>query len=168
VGRAPRHGVLPVRQVRDWTPAETETLRQGLADGLNAGAIALMLNRTRNSVLGKAMRERMIEAGRKQPRKQKPMPLKRMPVSGYTRTWYTRRPILRDAQEIELTEWDKLPPNAPGLVKLQDLGPRDCRFGLNNALHGEFYFCAQPRKHRSSYCEAHHEICYIKREQNNG
>jgi len=151
-----------MRQVKEWKPDEVEVLRQKLAEGLSSKDIGKLLGRTSNAVLGKAMRERMLKL---KPRKQKPMPLKRMPVSGYTRTWYTRRPILRDAQEIELTEWDKLPPNTPGLVKLQDLGPRDCRFGLNNALHGEFYFCAQPRKHRSSYCEAHHAVCYVKREE---
>ena len=41
-----------------------------------------------------------------------------------------------------------------------DLKPHHCRWPLNNALGGEYYFCGDQRQSGKPYCEAHTALAY--------
>lgn len=130
-------------------------------DGHSAREIAQKFGITRNAVLGKLMRERLKRGEEPKQRPPKPKPPAR---THYTRSLDRKTPPEPKAPaQIEATAWDQVLPDAPGLLLIEGLRKEHCRFPLNNAVHGVYYFCGEPHKEHSPYCEKHHAICYVKR-----
>lgn len=46
-------------------------------------------------------------------------------------------------------------------IPLVEFEPHHCRFACNEA-DGKWLFCGHPRRTGSSYCEAHHSLCWNK------
>lgn len=156
VGWDARCGVLSVQTLTPWTDDEVARLLTYHREGRSAAAIAAAMGKTRNAVLGKLMRERNRAANGSKPRTGSK---RRASISNWLlKPWSVLLAPLR----MKETPWDSVPPDAPGLLLVAGLQPHHCRFALNNALQGQFYFCGKDRKPRSPYCDEHHSICYIK------
>ncbi len=143
--------------VATWTAEQIATLHRMNRDGASARDIAKALKKTRNAVLGKLLRER----GRKSPPKPKPR------MTHYTRDMLLAVPVnqSKPPMRLDATPHDALPPDAPGLVLMEDLRAGMCRFPLNNALHGVYFFCGEPAMPLRSYCAAHNARCYVKKKE---
>lgn len=62
--------------------------------------------------------------------------------------------------KMKKTKWDDVDPKTPGLVRMTDLKKGMCKWPLNNALQGEFYFCGAQTEVDKPYCKEHHVIAY--------
>jgi GcrA cell cycle regulator len=141
-----------------WSAAEIEQLHESWRNGIAVKEIALALNRSRNAVLGKALRENLIK---RQPGRPRMDPEKRRDMATPKYDYIVHLKPPPKPRKEHLTPFDLLPPDTVGLHFLMDLGRDDCRYALNNALQGEFYFCGERVKTGSPYCEKHHGICRI-------
>jgi len=63
--------------------------------------------------------------------------------------------------KVKKTKWDDVDPKTPGLIRMMDLKNQMCRWPLNNAVNGDFYFCGGQAKPGKSYCAEHHAIAYV-------
>jgi hypothetical protein len=50
-------------------------------------------------------------------------------------------------------------PDPPNGTTLADLDPNGCRYPFGNR---DITFCDKPQQDGSSYCPAHHAICWVK------
>jgi len=48
----------------------------------------------------------------------------------------------------------------PGLIEIQDLGPRQCKYPVKMSSEGKHLFCGEERQEKSPYCPKHHQKCY--------
>ena len=60
-----------------------------------------------------------------------------------------------------VTEYDTIDPTHPGLLRIMDLKAHHCRWPLNNALGGEYYFCGARTSGAKPYCETHRAVAYV-------
>jgi len=148
-----------------WSEDDNETLRRMAAQRYSGSQIAAELGRTRNAVIGRANRigihlisnvgesDRVLTAGGVQPKRRE-------------RTHRARPKILRPFQPVPL---DIIPPPVPELkpvpagdpVTLDQLTRQSCRYIAGDPLKVAAPFCGAPRKAGSSYCAAHHRLCYV-------
>jgi GcrA cell cycle regulator len=135
----------------NWTPEQTERLKGLWASGMSARECAELLGVTRNAVIGRVNRIGMPPRERKTTIKSTAAlkPARRHPFA-------STAPI------------KALPPLATGPVEplniaFLELGPGQCRFAYGE--HAPFTFCGQPQRDESSYCTAHHRLCYAPRER---
>lgn len=64
---------------------------------------------------------------------------------------------------LTMTEYDAIDPSTPGLLRIMDLKAHHCRWPLNNALGGEYYFCGDKKVSSTKpYCEKHAAVAYQK------
>lgn len=63
--------------------------------------------------------------------------------------------------KLKKTKWDDIDPKTPGLIRITDLNSDMCRWPLNNAVNGDFYFCGGQVKPGRPYCAEHHAVAYI-------
>ena len=63
--------------------------------------------------------------------------------------------------KVKKTKWDDVDPKTPGLIRMTDLKNGMCRWPMNNALRGEFYFCGAQAEMDKPYCKEHHVIAYV-------
>jgi hypothetical protein len=54
-----------------------------------------------------------------------------------------------------LAPYDTIDPRTPGLLRLEDLQPHNCRWPLNSAMQGEYFFCGGLRDGARPYCPTH-------------
>ena len=136
--------------VEPWTQAENETLRELWAQKLSAAEIMQHLpGRTRNSILGRIHR---LGLSSPKPNKFHPgAPKPKVKISP-TRTYPTRPPIpmpaLRDA------------PAVPRFIGIMDLADATCRYPMGEPTDDTFAYCGNHTQAGSSYCAAHHSLCY--------
>ena len=141
-----------------WTARALVTLGRMAREGSNSTQIAAALGNglTRNAVLGKIHRLRgkgtalptSAATPELKPRaKPKPKPKLFAPVA------LTPRPAT-------LTPYDTVDPLTPGLLRMMDLQPHDCRWPLNSAMRGEYYFCGAQVAPDRPYCPAHVALAY--------
>lgn len=140
---------MPSIQV--WTEERLADLRVLCADErkLSAAQIADMLHVKRNAVIGACFRNKI-----KLPRKSSggtPRKLKGRANQG--RKFNFTKPSVEKPVEIKLA--DVVPLN----VSLDDLQPHECRYPYGD---GPFLFCGNPVEGESSYCAAHHRLCWQK------
>ena len=148
-----------------WTPKTIATLSRMAREGANAAQIAAALGNglTRNAVLGKI--HRMRANGKALPMgaahaplkpKAKPMP-KPKPA-----------PVALTPRPVALSFYDTVDPKTPGLLRMMDLQPNDCRWPLKAALQGEYYFCGAQVAPDRPYCPAHVALAYDNRNKRQG
>jgi GcrA cell cycle regulator len=153
-----------------WTADLVRKLKALLKNGLSAREVATKLGHgiTRNAVLGKALRLR--QAGEKiASGDSKPVPRKTAEAVMARRNHRLHFGLSASAPtvpippvEIKLTDYDAVDPSTPGLLRIMDLRDHHCRWPLNNALGGEYYFCGKNAKRPAPYCEAHMGVAYTK------
>ena len=157
-----------------WTLKTIATLARMTRAGANASQIAAALGNglTRNAVLGKIHRLRgkgtaLPTSAATPALKPKPKPKPRLPRRQHALSYgfgAAARPT-PDAppRPVVLTPHDTIDPKAPGLLRLEDLQPHDCRWPLNSAMQGEYFFCGAPQVFDRPYCPAHVALAYDNR-----
>lgn len=155
---------LPFRRTKAtaaWTDERIAILKQGYADNLSYGQIAIKLGRvSRNAVIGKA--HRMGLMGRKpspsgpkfkeitvRPRRTKP----------FVPPQISAIPHLRDRRkppEIHDANLKVVPEFSPNPISLVDLEPYNCRWPIGD---GPIMFCGN-WKAAGSYCPQHCRMAY--------
>ena len=162
-----------------WTSRALATLARMTRAGANSSQIAAALGNgiTRNAVLGKI--HRMRSKGTALPTsaatpalKPKPKPKPRPPARQHALSYgfgAAARPT-PDAppRPVVLTPHDTIDPKAPGLLRMMDLARPHCRWPLNSATQGEYYFCGAPQVLNRPYCPAHVALAYDNRNKRHG
>lgn len=161
-----------------WPAARTKKLLALKAQGKSSAEIAKALggNVTRNAVLGKI--HRLVAAGvlhsprspGNPPKVIKPKPdpavakvhrvLARHHRVSYGFGAAAVPAVPMPPRELKTTKYDAIDPATPGLLRVDDLKTHHCRWPLNNALGGEYYFCGDQRQSGKAYCEAHTALAY--------
>jgi GcrA cell cycle regulator len=150
-----------------WPKKDVDKLTAMFAGGCTAVQVALALGYTRNAVLGKKKR-----LGLSTPRglylaktpetnaRKYPMgkPKGKLLILGGAECRLLNAGKSIAGAVIPQTDWDKVSPKTPGLVRLGDLNEHTCRWPLNNATQGEYYFCGAPPTRGKPYCEHHRQI----------
>lgn len=158
-----------------WPPARVKRMLALLARGKSSAEIAKALGPpiTRSAVLGKIHRLKLagkLGAPYKAAKPEKP---KEDPAVAKAKRVLARQHRLSygfgaaalptvsvPPRELEMTAYDAIDPRTPGLLRIEDLKAHHCRWPLNNALGGEYYFCGDKRKGARPYCEKHVAIAY--------
>lgn len=125
------HGVI-------WTEEEENRLRDYIAQGMSYYQVSLVMNKSKNSVLGKANRLQLTYEAAKKRKKSKP----RVKKVAFKPEPYVAPVLL----------------NAPVSLKLKvfDLEKQHCRYIEGN----DRTFCGHKKIEDSSYCEYHNGICH--------
>lgn len=160
-----------------WTKARVARLVAMTAQGFSSTQVARKLGGgiTRNAVLGKLYRLRKQglppKAGepkpepKPEPKAAKPkaakLPRKQHKQSFGFGAAATPNPATPPTP-VPLTDYDGIDPRTPGLLRIMDLKAHHCRWPLNNALGGEYYFCGDKRQGMKPYCEKHNAKAYTK------
>lgn len=139
-----------------WSQSEIKQLHESWLNNISVKEISLALNRSKSAVTGKAMRENLVKRQPGRPRIESEQ-RRKLAMPRYDYIVHIKPPAT--LRQEDLTEYDLLPPDTVGLRFMADLGRQDCRYALNNALQGEFYFCGEQVKNGSPYCEKHHSVC---------
>ena len=162
-----------------WTPKALATLARMLRAGNSSSQIAKAMNNvTRNAVLGKIHRLRKAgvhlptkstqgspKARPKAPLKAAAEPKARLPKRQHAIGSFGagRRPATEVLpRPVATTPHDAIDPQTPGLLRMMDLQRHHCRWPLNNAAGGEYYFCGDPKAPGRPYCSAHAAAAYCK------
>ena len=144
-----------------WAAPIIAKLQRLWAAGKTAGQIAEALGgtATRNAVLGKLHRLRLrgetIVSKSSAPPKAKP---RSKPQPGYG--WRAPKEGVLPPAVIATTTHDTIDPADPCLLRMEDLQAHHCRWPLNNALGGEYYFCGARNVSGKPYCQPHCDIAH--------
>ena len=144
-----------------WAPEKIETLKTLWSKGFSATQIAQEIGGTRSAILGQIHRmrqyepelfsRRRLENGQRRPKKYKPVPRQiRKPreIISY------ERPVEFVPVVVEL----------PALnLSIFDLAQNSCRYPVTE--DSPFLYCGHAQQKDSSYCAAHHRVCYAKPQQ---
>ena len=162
-----------------WTLKTIATLARMTRAGANSSQIAAALGNgiTRNAILGKI--HRMRSKGTALPTcaatpalkpKPKPKPKPRPPARQHSLSYGFGARTTPDAppRPVVLTPHDTIDPKAPGLLRMMDLDRHHCRWPLNSAMQGEYYFCGAPQVFDRPYCPAHVALAYDNRNKRQG
>lgn len=144
-----------------WSENQTKILRDMHAAGKTAADIARAVGKTRNAVLGKVKRlglatsrhvylDRLKKAARA---RSKEISEKAIIRKNETKKKGAQKPSPE-------TDYDRVDPSTPGLIRLADLSSKTCRYPLNNAAQGEYYFCGGTPKEGRPYCSDHCAVVY--------
>lgn len=129
--------------MKKWTPNEEKTLTKLIGEGKTYKEIATIMNKAKNSIIGKANRLNLkYLAVKEKPPVCKPVVVKqRVHKPQYT-------PILSDApKSLNLT--------------VQDLEKDNCRFIAGD----DRLFCGHKIVEGTSYCQYHKQLCFIPLQQ---
>jgi len=145
-----------------WDRNTIAKLRRYWREGLSAAQIAQALGKglTRNAVLGQVKRMRDRGADMNLRVAAHPPPEALVPVAPVAAEDTRRAPITAPVVPVETT-YDHVAPTHPGLLRIMDLQPHHCRWPLNNALGGDFYFCGARTSGAKPYCETHRAVAYV-------
>jgi GcrA cell cycle regulator len=158
-----------------WPPARVKALLALLAQGKSSAQIAKALgkNVTRNAVLGKIHRLKLADKLDAPYKPLKPETPKDDPAVAKVKRVLARQhrasygfgaaalpTVPVPPREIKATEYDAIDPKTPGLLRMMELRRHHCRWPLNNALGGEYYFCGDQKVTGRPYCEKHVAIAY--------
>ena len=166
------------RPLSRWTLKTIATLARMTRAGANSAQIAAALGNgiTRNAILGKIHRMRSkgtslptsaaTPALKPKPKpKPQPKPKPRLPARQHSLSYGFGARTTPDAppRPVVLTPHDTIDPKAPGLLRMEDLQLHDCRWPLNSAMQGEYFFCGAPQVLDRPYCQAHVALAYDTR-----
>ena len=162
-----------------WTLKTIATLARMTRAGANSAQIAAALGNgiTRNAILGKIHRLRSkgtaLPTSAATPAlkpKPKPKPKPRLPARQHSLSYGFGARTTPDAppRPVVLSFYDTVDPLTPGLLRLEDLQLHDCRWPLNSAMQGEYFFCGAPQVLDRPYCPAHVALAYDNRNKRQG
>ncbi len=143
----------PWSKASPWTVEREELLKTLLEAKRSCNWLAREINRqsgssfTRNAIIGKLHR---MGISKPQPDKQE----KR------TRSKKPREPRFRPERKVIDLFADLLPPADFLGIQFVETNRSTCMYPEGDGSH--MLFCGQPRRAESSYCAAHHKICYWK------
>ena len=159
-----------------WDAKATGLLIKLHREGCSAAQIVKALRNkvTRNAVLGKV--HRLRGNGQLKPAvtnaadlartiavaksKSREIARQHKPSTGFGSAAVPR--VVIPPRPISVTEYDAIDPQTPGLLRMIDLQRHHCRWPLNNAAGGEYYFCGEPKAPGRPYCSAHAAAAYCK------
>jgi GcrA cell cycle regulator len=158
-----------------WPEARVKRMLALMAQGKSSAQIAKALGKgiTRNAVLGKIHRLKLageLDAPYKPSKPETPkddpevvkvrrvLARQHRPSYGFGAAALPTVPV--PPREIRATEYDAIDPKTPGLLRMMELRRHHCRWPLNNALGGEYYFCGDQKVAGRPYCEKHAAIAY--------
>ena len=157
-----------------WDAKATGLLIKLHREGCSAAQIAKALRNkvTRNAVLGKVHRLRGV--GQLEPATTNAADLARTVAVAKSKSREIARQhkpstgfgsaavpsVVIPPRPISVTEYDTIDPKTPGLLRMTELRRHHCRWPLNNALGGEYYFCGEQQAPDRPYCEKHAAIAY--------
>jgi len=141
-----------------WTSRALATLAHMAREGSNSTQIAEVLGNglTRNAVLGKI--HRLRGKGTSLPTSAATPALKPKPKPKPKPKLFA--PVALTPRPATLTPYDTIDPKTPGLLRMMDLQAHSCRWPLNSALQGEYYFCGGLREGARPYCPTHVALAY--------
>jgi GcrA cell cycle regulator len=155
-----------------WPEARVKRMLALMAQGKSSAQIAKALGKgiTRNAVLGKIHRLKhadtldapyTVETPKDDPEVAKVTRVLARPHRPSYGFGAASVPSLSTPpREIKATEYDAIDPKTPGLLRMMELRRHHCRWPLNNALGGEYYFCGDQKVAGRPYCEKHAAIAY--------
>lgn len=140
----------------NWPPEREQTLRHlWEVEGLSSGDIAWQMGLTRNAVIGKVTRLKLVKRVTKVAPRMKP-PVQRKPPStrfGQIRPKLLPEPLPGDLQRLSGAAWSPLPGTQP--VALDDLSVGMCRWPIGEGR--PFLFCGTAAG-AGVYCHHHHAL----------
>jgi GcrA cell cycle regulator len=157
----------------DWSPARIETVKGLWADGLSASLIGEKIGKTRNAVLAKVTRLRIMGQ----------LPVRQVPVIRANRSPSPRRVKPKDPHPTPTP----IPTPSGGGVKLsptpstqecdspivdvivpmgerrgvEDLKPSQCKWPMGDPQSQGFHFCHHKRQEDRPYCVHHARIAFV-------
>jgi GcrA cell cycle regulator len=169
-----------------WDAKATGVLLKMHREGCSAAQIAKALRNkvTRNAVLGKVHRLRgsgqlnpaiKTAAGLSESNaratsvakaKSRQIARQHKPSTGFGSAAVPS--VVVPPRPISVTEYDTIDPKTPGLLRMMELRRHHCRWPLNSALGGEYYFCGDQKVVGRPYCERHAAIAYDVRHKSRG
>ncbi len=165
-----------------WDAKATGLLIRLHREGCSAAQIAKALRNkvTRNAVLGKV--HRLRGSGHLEPATTNAADLARTVSVAKSQSREIARQhkastgfgsaavpsVVVPPRPLSVTEYDTIDPKTPGLLRMMELRRHHCRWPLNNALGGEYYFCGDQKAAGRPYCERHAAIAYDVRHKSRG
>ena len=157
-----------------WPEARVKRMLALKAQGKSSAQIAKALGKgtTRSAVIGKLHRLKLAGKLDAPYKVEKPKPdpavakvkrvLARQHRASYGFGAAAAPSLSTPPRKIEATEYDAIDPKTPGLLRMMDLKRHHCRWPLNNAAGGEYYFCGDTKAPGRPYCSAHVAAAYCK------
>lgn len=148
-----------------WTSGEDEILRTEWVKNTPVENIASMLNRSKNSIIGRAHRLKMpvhLHSTRNKRFKGKPRKKHQWKArrnTNVTKQRIAKNPVRRKGLPIEVL----FPPSVMSPVLPTALGRWQCKFMYGDPQDPKSYFCGAPvdeDRGFGSYCSFHASICY--------
>jgi hypothetical protein len=144
---------------KDWTEEEMETLSRMAIEGHSAKVIGIKLGRTRNSIIGRAVRKGIQLQG-----KHYPSAIKRV---------VKKEPVIKIAKAIKfkpksnnlpvVRERPKPLGDAPPylLIKLQDLKSNQCKWIVEKDFNDDYLYCGHPVVKDKSWCAHCSKVVFL-------
>tara|TARA_R110000822_G_scaffold42760_3_gene115954 strand:+ start:76 stop:570 length:495 start_codon:yes stop_codon:yes gene_type:complete len=143
-------------KTESWTQAEVKTMMAMLDAGSRMEAIARVLKRSRNSVIGKSNRERAKRKVEPEPVPKAPPPVvsarlypKRVRVRG---VYKERKPAPRESKLRQPVAFKELPPTPPLSL---------CQYIAGHPAEGDMSYCEKPIRKGAPYCPDHAAKCLV-------
>jgi hypothetical protein len=124
-------------------------------ENMTAQEIGVLLNMTKNAVIGKVSRLRNKGYDlrkRESPKKVEPVAM-RTEIPKPVIAWVSA-PVIEPPPEPKKA-------HVSGPKSIMELGIDDCSYIINDGPVSSFLFCGE-KKTNKTYCAAHHKLCYIR------
>jgi len=159
-----------------WTPETVDLMMKLVTEGRSMGEIGIALGRTRNAIIGKVQRERIIRGHVPIPRKRK-LILERISEGKpefYKELLYNttpKRPLTRHQQlprvstrgiGFVMPALTPPPPRTGPAVGILDVTGCQWPTGYDEAIAGRHTFCDAPKDGKGPYCPFHDALKVAK------
>lgn len=124
-----------VKLVHRWTEEDDERLQELLKQGKSAAEIGKLLDRSRNSVIGRSNRLKNTFS----------VSIEKKDIEPPAKRVFKKRPKYNNAARDAI--WS--------------LEQGECKYPIGGHPYEDtFRFCCAPQRSGSPYCEQHHKLCY--------
>ncbi len=170
-----------------WTDEMIETLKELWDQGVSTGEIGKRLGVTKNSVVGKVHRLKLVgrpspikradstkvepKAKKEETKKEKPKAQKievlEKPKKVEKLEPAKTKQIEHFEEEVKIVRVKEAPQIAPSTRKdggysLTELGISSCRWPIGDPKDENFHFCGKKTRSGQTYCDEHSQIAYVK------
>ena len=154
-----------------WNDQRVQILRNMIAAGCGGTEIAEALGCTRNAIIGKATRLKIVRpfrttpiVGRRRREPAKPNAARAKRIKQRAAAAIASNVVVM-AAPLSAAVVDQAPARAPGRISLLDLTPTSCRWPSGNPREPDFSFCGASSLDGSPYCPFHTRLAYIPAQQ---